>query len=72
MHYLGGIKNYSLVGVGVDLLEECATGFEVIKVQAKPTGFLFLLLADPDVGLPATSPVACLPVCCHDDNGLNL
>jgi hypothetical protein len=51
-------------------------GFEVLKAQARPIGSLFLLPAGPAVGLSATSPVPCLPVCLHaphnDDNGQNL
>jgi hypothetical protein len=36
-------------------------GFEVSEVQDKPSGSLFLLPEDPDVGLSATSPAAYLP-----------
>jgi hypothetical protein len=40
-------------------------GFEVSKVQARPSGSLFLLSADPDVELSASSPASCLPACHH-------
>ena len=42
---------------GVDL--------EVSVTQARPSGSLSLLPADLDVGLSATSPTPCLPVCHH-------
>jgi hypothetical protein len=51
-------------------------GFEVSEAQARPSVTLFLLPADPDVGLSAISTASSLPSCCHvfyhDDNGLNL
>ena len=53
------------------------SGFEVSEAQVWPVWHsLFLLPANPDVELVATSPAPCLPACCHashhDDNGLNL
>jgi hypothetical protein len=52
-------------------------GFKVLDIQAWPVSLcLFLLPADPDVALSATSTAPWLPACHqasrHDDNGLNL
>lgn len=63
----------------VALLEEVChsgVGFEVSKGQARPTVSLFLMHADLDEGLEATSPASCLPAFsrapCYDDRELNL
>jgi hypothetical protein len=60
----------------VESTASSAMSVEVSKVQAQSNDSLFLLLADPDVELLASSTSPCLPVCCHapyhDDNGLNL
>ena len=53
-------------------------GFEVSEAQVRPSvaRILFLLPADSDVELSATSPAPCLPVCHHafhhDNNELSL
>lgn len=51
-------------------------GFEVSKAQARPSGSLFLLPADLDIELSATSPTPHLPAYhhapCRKDNVLNL
>ena len=50
-------------------------GFEALKAQARFRVTSFLLCANPDVELSATSPALCLPVCRlvshHDDSELN-
>ena len=52
--------------------------FEVSEAQTRTSPsplFLFLLPADPNVELLATSPAPCLPACCHvphHDSGLQL
>lgn len=43
---------------GAVSLEE---GFQVSRTQVRPSGLLFLLPADLDAKLSATSPVLCLP-----------
>jgi hypothetical protein len=68
------------VGVGVALLEEVCHWGRALRLQKLKAGpvshLLFLLPANPDVELSASSPSSCLPVhhCAshHDDNGLNL
>jgi hypothetical protein len=51
-----------------------SVGFEVSDAQATPSVSLFLMSADQNVELSATSPMQCLPashhVSCHDDNRL--
>ena len=46
-------------------------GFGVSEAQARSSGSLSVLPADPDVELSATSPAPHLPAC-HHNNGLNL
>ena len=77
----GTIRKCVLVRVGVALLEEVyhwqwTLGFQKLKPGIVHSAILFLLSANPDVELSATSPVPCLPVCSyashHDENELNL
>ena len=61
---------------GVAFLEDVchsSVDFGVSKTQPVPVSLsLFLLSADPDVELSATSPVPCLPACPHaSHHGLN-
>jgi hypothetical protein len=70
--------------IGSDTIRRCGivrgsmllgVGFGVSNAQARSSVTLFLLPANPDVELSATSPASCLPAChhasCYDDNGLN-
>ena len=53
--------------MGVVLLEEVSLGmgFEVSRVQARPSGSLFLLPVGLDVEFSTISPAPCLPECHH-------
>lgn len=73
----GTIRRYSLVGIGIALLEEVChwgEGFDVSYVQAKPSGSLSLLVA---YGARTLSHLSSTMFGCyhshhHVDNGLNL
>jgi hypothetical protein len=67
----GTSRRCGLVGGSMSLW----VSFEASEAQARPQCHsLFLLSADPNIELSATSPVPCLPVChcasCHNDSGL--
>jgi hypothetical protein len=57
----GTISRCGLVGGSVSL----EVGFEVSNAQARHSVSLFLLLANSDVELSATSATSSLPACCH-------
>ena len=55
------LEGCGLVGGSMSL----EVDFEVKNSQARPSVTLFLLPSTPDIELLATSPVLCLPACCH-------